>query len=74
MTAPAEDRAPTTPEPVADIDPRLINDDLAPARSRDWGFFSLFAMWMSDIHSIGGYTFAAGLFASASAPHRSSPR
>ena len=44
MTAPAEDRAPTTPEPVADIDPRLINDDLAPARSRDWGFFSLFAM------------------------------
>ena len=63
MTTPAEDRAPTTPEPVADIDPRLINDDLAPARSRDWGFFSLFAMWMSDIHSIGGYTFAAGLFA-----------
>ncbi|MCR2052566.1 NCS1 family nucleobase:cation symporter-1 [Actinomyces bowdenii] len=59
--------APSTQEGVpvepADIDPHLINDDLAPAKSRDWGFFSLFAMWMSDIHSIGGYTFAAGLFA-----------
>ncbi|MDO5747912.1 MAG: NCS1 family nucleobase:cation symporter-1 [Actinomycetaceae bacterium] len=43
--------------------PRLWNEDLAPAKQRSWGFFSLFAMWMSDIHSIGGYTFAAGLFA-----------
>ena len=43
--------------------PRFYNEDLAPARSRKWGFYSLFAMWMSDIHSIGGYTFAAGLFA-----------
>lgn len=42
--------------------PRLYNEDLAPATSRKWGFYSLFAMWMSDIHSIGGYTFAAGLF------------
>ena len=45
------------------IDTSLFNDDLAPAKSRDWSFYSLFAMWMSDIHSIGGYTFAAGLFA-----------
>lgn len=43
--------------------PRLYNEDLAPTNSRKWGFYSLFAMWMSDIHSIGGYTFAAGLFA-----------
>jgi nucleobase:cation symporter-1, NCS1 family len=42
--------------------PRLINEDLAPARQRTWRFFDLFAMWMSDVHSIGGYTFAAGLF------------
>ena len=63
MTAQTQGRPPMVPEPAAGIDPRLINDDLAPARSRDWGFFSLFAMWMSDIHSIGGYTFAAGLFA-----------
>lgn len=45
-----------------DVDAHLINDDLAPAKERNWSFFSLFAMWMSDIHSIGGYTFAAGLF------------
>ena len=43
--------------------PRLYNDDLRPAEQRNWGTYSLFAMWMSDIHSIGGYTFAAGLFA-----------
>ncbi len=42
---------------------RLYNEDLAPAEHRSWGFYSLFAMWMSDIHSLGGYTFAAGLFA-----------
>lgn len=42
---------------------RLYNEDLAPAEHRRWGFYSLFAMWMSDIHSLGGYTFAAGLFA-----------
>ncbi|HBX80693.1 MAG TPA: nitrate reductase [Propionibacteriaceae bacterium] len=48
---------------VPGASPRLFNEDLAPARTRKWGFYSLFAMWMSDIHSIGGYTFAAGLFA-----------
>ncbi len=53
----------TTSIPVPGSSPRLYNDDLAPAHSRKWGFYSLFAMWMSDVHSIGGYTFAAGLFA-----------
>ncbi|GAB2741159.1 NCS1 family nucleobase:cation symporter-1 [Sinomonas soli] len=47
----------------AGYSPRLYNEDLAPAEHRKWGFYSLFAMWMSDIHSLGGYTFAAGLFA-----------
>jgi len=42
--------------------PQLWNEDLAPTTKRDWGAYSLFCMWMSDIHSIGGYTFAAGLF------------
>ncbi|GAP54940.1 probable allantoin permease [Arthrobacter sp. Hiyo6] len=42
---------------------RLYNEDLAPTDHRTWGFYSLFAMWMSDIHSLGGYTFAASLFA-----------
>jgi NCS1 family nucleobase:cation symporter-1 len=41
---------------------RLYNEDLAPAEKRDWGVYSLFCMWMADVHSIGGYTFAAGLF------------
>ena len=44
--------------------PRLFNHDLAPTApdGRTWGVFSLFAMWMSDVHSVGGYTFAASLF------------
>ncbi len=45
-------------------DPRLINEDLAPVPSdqRTWSSYSVFAMWMSDVHSVGGYTFAASLF------------
>src|ERR1700744_5168522 len=44
--------------------PALYNHDLAPTapEGRTWGVFSLFAMWMSDVHSVGGYTFAASLF------------
>lgn len=44
--------------------PKLYNHDLAPTapEGRTWGVFSLFAMWMSDVHSVGGYTFAASLF------------
>lgn len=41
---------------------RLYNEDLAPTKERTWSAYSLFAMWMADVHSIGGYTFAAGLF------------
>jgi NCS1 family nucleobase:cation symporter-1 len=47
---------------TVELSPRLHNEDLAPAKERNWGTYSLFAMWMSDVHSIGGYTFAAGLF------------
>ena len=49
---------------VPGADPTLYNHDLAPAapEGRTWGVFSLFAMWMSDVHSVGGYTFAASLF------------
>ena len=44
--------------------PKLYNHDLAPTapEGRTWGVFSLLAMWMSDVHSVGGYTFAASLF------------
>jgi NCS1 family nucleobase:cation symporter-1 len=57
----------TLGEPIQDSRPagasdRLYNEDLAPTNERLWGSYSLFAMWMSDVHSIGGYTFAAGLF------------
>jgi NCS1 family nucleobase:cation symporter-1 len=49
---------------IAGAHPSLYNDDLAPTapEGRTWGVFSLFAMWMSDVHSVGGYTFAASLF------------
>ncbi|WP_413806597.1 NCS1 family nucleobase:cation symporter-1 [Streptomyces sp. OE57] len=43
-------------------DPRLYNDDLAPAVERKWGTYSIFAMWMSDTHAISNYAFAASLF------------
>jgi nucleobase:cation symporter-1, NCS1 family len=57
------DTAPLSPAEYALVSDRLYNEDLAPATERNWRMYSLFAMWMSDIHSIGGYTFAAGLFA-----------
>ncbi|MFC4704227.1 MULTISPECIES: NCS1 family nucleobase:cation symporter-1 [Paraburkholderia] len=43
---------------------RLYNHDLAPVplAKRTWTGYSIFAMWMSDVHSVGGYTFAASLF------------
>jgi NCS1 family nucleobase:cation symporter-1 len=49
---------------VPGADPRLYNEDLAPVApaGRHWGYFDIFAMWMSDVHSVGGYTFAASLF------------
>src|SRR5580698_9006599 len=49
---------------VPGADPKLYNEDLAPTApsGRTWGVFSIFAMWMSDVHSVGGYTFAASLF------------
>ena len=45
-------------------DPSLYNEDLAPVpkSERTWTGYSIFAMWMSDVHSVGGYTFAASLF------------
>lgn len=49
---------------VAGSDLRLINEDLAPVTGdkKTWSSYSVFAMWMSDVHSVGGYTFAASLF------------
>ncbi|MCX4574305.1 NCS1 family nucleobase:cation symporter-1 [Streptomyces sp. NBC_01571] len=55
------DRAEVTGTPAFVPDPRLVNEDLAPAERRNWKVFDLFAMWMSDVHNLGNYTFAAGL-------------
>src|ERR1700754_812883 len=42
---------------------RLYNEDLAPLRHQTWGAYNIFAFWMSDVHSVGGYVFAGSLFA-----------
>ena len=47
----------------ADYDPRLTNEDLAPLREQRWGAYNIFAFWMSDVHSVGGYVTAGSLFA-----------
>lgn len=44
-------------------DPRLTNEDLAPLRTQSWGSYNIFAFWMSDVHSVGGYVTAGSLFA-----------
>ncbi|KVN01962.1 MULTISPECIES: NCS1 family nucleobase:cation symporter-1 [unclassified Burkholderia] len=42
---------------------RLYNEDLAPLANQSWGAYNIFAFWMSDVHSVGGYVFAGSLFA-----------
>lgn len=42
--------------------PRLSNEDLLPVQDQNWSMYSLFAMWMSNVHSVAGYVFAASLF------------
>jgi nucleobase:cation symporter-1, NCS1 family len=44
-------------------DPRLTNNDLAPLKRQRWGTYNIFAFWMSDVHSVGGYVTAGSLFA-----------
>ncbi|MCF4119407.1 NCS1 family nucleobase:cation symporter-1 [Antribacter sp. KLBMP9083] len=44
-------------------DPRLANEDLAPLRKQTWSSYNIFAFWMSDVHSVGGYITAGSLFA-----------
>ncbi|WP_322056371.1 NCS1 family nucleobase:cation symporter-1 [Paraburkholderia sp. J63] len=45
--------------------PRLYNEDLAPVpeEKRNWKTYNLFALWMTDVHNVGTYVFAAALFA-----------
>jgi NCS1 family nucleobase:cation symporter-1 len=43
--------------------PRLANVDLVPLKNQTWTAYNIFAFWMSDVHSVGGYVFAGSLFA-----------
>lgn len=45
--------------------PRLYNQDLAPTKAagRRWTGYSFFTLWANDVHSLGNYGFALGLFA-----------
>jgi len=48
---------------TSDYDPRLANEDLAPLDHQTWSWYNIFAFWMSDVHSVGGYVTAGSLFA-----------
>ena len=43
--------------------PQLTNEDLAPLHKQNWSAYNIFAFWMSDVHSVGGYLTAGSLFA-----------
>lgn len=45
--------------------PSLYNNDLAPVKrdQRPWHAYHFFTLWANDVHSLGNYTFAIGLFA-----------
>uniref|UniRef100_UPI003D8F7563 NCS1 family nucleobase:cation symporter-1 n=1 Tax=Gordonia sp. B7-2 TaxID=3420932 RepID=UPI003D8F7563 len=70
MSAPTSDSAPAAHHSAAgesvikpDYDPALTNEDLAPLKEQKWTWYNIFAFWMSDVHSVGGYVFAGSLFA-----------
>lgn len=44
---------------------RLYSYDLAPTKKegRRWGAYNVFTLWGNDVHSLGNYAFAIGLFA-----------
>ncbi|NYD77299.1 NCS1 family nucleobase:cation symporter-1 [Arthrobacter cupressi] len=46
------------------ISPALYNLDLAPTKreGRRWTGYSIFTLWANDVHSLGNYAFAVGLF------------
>ncbi|MFB8368331.1 NCS1 family nucleobase:cation symporter-1 [Pseudarthrobacter sp. NPDC055928] len=46
------------------ISPSLYNVDLAPTKrqGRRWTGYSIFTLWANDVHSLGNYAFAVGLF------------
>ena len=61
MTTLDQDHTAAPPE----VSPRLYNRDLAPTTrdNRPWTSYNVFALWANDVHSLGNYAFAIGLFA-----------
>lgn len=59
----------STPTPkqhtATTVSPELYNVDLAPTQreGRRWSAYSIFTLWANDVHSLGNYAFAIGLFA-----------
>ena len=62
MTALQDQRSTSTALPLS---PRLYNEDLAPTKKagRTWSAYNIFTLWANDVHSLGNYAFAIGLFA-----------
>jgi nucleobase:cation symporter-1, NCS1 family len=54
----------TIPE-MPSISERLYNQDLAPTKraGRRWSAYNIFTLWANDVHSLGNYAYAIGLFA-----------
>lgn len=58
---------------AANASPRLYNEDLAPlakaganvprSKRQHWTWYNILCFWLADVHSVGGYVFAASLFA-----------
>ncbi|MFT8803086.1 MULTISPECIES: NCS1 family nucleobase:cation symporter-1 [Gluconobacter] len=48
---------------LSDADPRLSNETLLPAKTRNWSWFDYLSFWMSDVHSVGTYVTLGNLFA-----------
>ncbi len=67
--APHHDILDTPGHPAGDgvikpqYDDRLANSDLVPLQKQTWSTYNIFAFWMSDVHSVGGYVTAGSLFA-----------
>ncbi|MFC9935300.1 MULTISPECIES: NCS1 family nucleobase:cation symporter-1 [Micrococcaceae] len=63
--APQENRPAIDRANPFELSASLYNQDLAPTTrsGRTWSSYSIFTLWANDVHSLGNYTFAIGLFA-----------
>lgn len=50
---------------LGSLSTKLYNADLAPTKraGRRWSGYNIFTLWANDVHSLGNYAFAIGLFA-----------